>query len=652
MAAKVENLPPIVLPTAMPFLQEPLFNTEVDLSLQDPRAAWTRSSRASGRSSSEVEEAISLVSLNRSTQHLSIHSPVSSTCIEESVSENNEGRSTTSFHLLPKLLRRPKRRRKRIIYAEIFLLLGILGASGFGSSFLFSTKSYPSDNLETDCDGASASGTQRAFLVDIYIAQNLSFTRAKILDLAWDTIIGQGMKFFHAWLLYYVITRCLTATMEIDPIPYNTYLYLQLSTVSLSSLWSSARLLSVKRPFRVLRLGLWLIFEIAYVLGFAVVWSATTGYISGSRPTYAVSGIPHVTIPSPELSLCWVLDDTRLAPAGGRRVIKGPQAELKGPFNLLMADLDPILNPMGSDMDEFMDIFSYFLTKATLQALLGPGWLRSDNENSTGEVDLKSLNGMQNHTFNSSRIWISEYFHVLVTEPWKFPTSVSEIGGWQMEHAPRVPPEQRVVLGNLNGKTNVAAKKAKFLCNNAVATNTTRNVPYNSTIWLDGEQLQLPAPFLNTSSLCSDWLVGNRLELCICYNGNPVNEEIDRSNPTGCISSTGYSWGFASRVTGVAVVLELVWIATTWIMWTWANRRSKLISMHRTGAGTLRNILDTAEAITAHLGDQHSAYTEQELTKQLESSPPYAYVVESRRGVEHIGLRPIAPSEGGGKEYE
>ncbi|KAK8099575.1 uncharacterized protein PG998_012816 [Apiospora kogelbergensis] len=611
---------------------------------------------------------MSILSRNPSTQYSSLPPrPISPARLETSPPKDGEC-SAAGFHLPPKPLeRRSTRRRKLALCAQILLILIILG----GGSYLSREIIYWGDlagrgahDMDGDCENASASGIQGSFVVDTYIVRNLTFARAKILDLAWDTVIGQGMKFVHAWILYHVASRCLTAAMEKDAIPHSTHLSVQFSTVSLSSLWSSLSLLSAKRPLRVLCLGLWLSFGIAYVLTFAMIWSATTGYISGSSPTYTIAGSQFVSLRSSEFTLCWVLDDARVTHSGEQRVIKGPQAiealtihhDKPGQIWIEAEKLKALETPIGNDMDEFMDIWSYFVTKATLLALLHP--VAMYGFKTTQDLDLENINEMQNDVFNSSRINMFGDGQTLFDGFWASLTSISNIGGWQMEHAPRIAPEQRVNFGFLNSTTNVSAKKARFFRSNTTATNTTNhlryssaisNLPYNSTIWLGGEQIQLPAPFLDASQPCSSWLRDNDMGFCLCINGNPVNERFDNVHFSGCISDTGYSWGFASQILGVALAFELVWIATTWMMWTWANQRSALVSMHRPGTGTLRNILDTAEAITAHIGDQHSAYTEKELAKQMERSPPLRYVVESRRDVEHIGLRPIMSSAKGEK---
>jgi hypothetical protein len=73
-------------------------------------------------------------------------------------------------------------------------------------------------------------------------------------------------------------------------------------------------------------------------------------------------------------------------------------------------------------------------------------------------------------------------------------------------------------------------------------------------------------------------------------------------------------------------------------MWMDAAWFSKLVIANRPGTGTVRNVIDMAEAIHKDLGSQLSLYTERQLQKELEGRRPLGYVVEERDGVGHIGL--------------
>lgn len=74
--------------------------------------------------------------------------------------------------------------------------------------------------MTQDCGGYSVPAVERSFYINLQIARDLSFTRAKLLDLAWDTIVGQGGRFLHGWLLYQVAAAQLSWMMEYSSVPY------------------------------------------------------------------------------------------------------------------------------------------------------------------------------------------------------------------------------------------------------------------------------------------------------------------------------------------------------------------------------------------------------------------------------------------------
>lgn len=74
--------------------------------------------------------------------------------------------------------------------------------------------------MTQDCGGYSVPAVERSFYINLQIARDLSFTRAKLLDLAWDTVLGQGGRFLHGWLLYQVAAAQLAWMMEYSSVPY------------------------------------------------------------------------------------------------------------------------------------------------------------------------------------------------------------------------------------------------------------------------------------------------------------------------------------------------------------------------------------------------------------------------------------------------
>lgn len=228
----------------------------------------------------------------------------------------------------------------------------------------------------------------------------------------------------------------------------------------------------------------------------------------------------------------------------------------------------------------------------------------------------------------------------------------SDIGGWEFARSARVPVEERVQFRGLSNDSIITARKARFLRSDSMGNQTNLTsisetsflLPYNSTLWLDGRERHLAAPFLNAAPNCSK-VAYQGLGVCLCLNGTPVDEPIDTDKPTGCHSTTGYSWGFSRIAAGSALLVEALWIFWTWCMWVYPRYASPMVVMGRLGSGRIRIVLDAAEAITSLLGDQHSAYTDGELAQRLEGSPPLGYRVEQRNEVQHIALRPILQPE-------
>jgi hypothetical protein len=263
-------------------------------------------------------------------------------------------------YLKPQQLVEPPRKKRWAFFPQFIvgsaLTLGIISLIGF----LIIEGSRNREFTSGDCEGADAKGIQASLLINLIAAPSLTFSQAKLVDLVWDTIFGQGGRFLHAWGLYRVVARCLTATMESNSIPMNHYLDLSFSTTSLNSFWAAFSLLFDKRKFQPIYLRLWLIFAIAYVLGFSTLWSAATGYISRSIPTYSVQGTTYVSLRSRELTLCWVFDDERVTINGSDTIIHGPQ------FSQLISDAHGIhldnINILDSDlpdeMDEFVDVYA------------------------------------------------------------------------------------------------------------------------------------------------------------------------------------------------------------------------------------------------------------------------------------------------------
>lgn len=175
-----------------------------------------------------------------------------------------------------------------------------------GSSFL----SIPS--ISEDCGGYSVPYLERVLYVNLQFAKNLSFSQAKLLDLAWDTLVGQGGRFLHGWILYHILANAIGWMMEYSAVPYDFQLSTLFSTVSLEALWFSMRLVSKKQPRRMTCSAVWLFLAILYTLLFPSIWSAATGYLQPSAVAYKMPGSSYATKDSDAINLCWAADNSRV----------------------------------------------------------------------------------------------------------------------------------------------------------------------------------------------------------------------------------------------------------------------------------------------------------------------------------------------------
>jgi hypothetical protein len=180
--------------------------------------------------------------------------------------------------------------------------------------------------VEEDCTGQNVQTLEKSFYINIRIAERLSFVEAKFLDLAWDTVLGQGGRFLHGWILYHIIARWITWVLEYSSVPFYFQVDMLFSSASWVSIWSSLRFLFSKQPKRTLLAGAWLLLATIYVLSFATIWASTTGYLSPGTPSYRISDGSVLTFDSAELRVCWLVDPSK--PNGPNSdVVLGPSAK-------------------------------------------------------------------------------------------------------------------------------------------------------------------------------------------------------------------------------------------------------------------------------------------------------------------------------------
>jgi hypothetical protein len=181
------------------------------------------------------------------------------------------------------------------------------GAIAYGvTGYWYHSTQLTSDFLDNFCDKQTASASEQRFVIDIRFGGGFSFAQAKLIDVAWDPVIGQGGRSLHRWLLYhYIVSDALVWTMERSAVPYHYYTNLYFSTISVQSLWSLGRMIARRRGWRtIISTFLWIIFAIRHLLVSPTIWSAATGYLSTSTRKYLMLDQSLVPLNSEYLAMC------------------------------------------------------------------------------------------------------------------------------------------------------------------------------------------------------------------------------------------------------------------------------------------------------------------------------------------------------------
>ena len=109
---------------------------------------------------------------------------------------------------------------------------------------------------------------------------NLSFTAAKIIDIAFDLVVGRGGQALLAWMSYRVYTDVFTYLAERRPVPYNIFTSVTMHPTTISSLKSYTSALFSKEGLNLTLL--WLIVTVSYSLAFPTLVSASTSLVGAT----------------------------------------------------------------------------------------------------------------------------------------------------------------------------------------------------------------------------------------------------------------------------------------------------------------------------------------------------------------------------------
>lgn len=401
--------------------------------------------------------------------------------------------------------------------------------------------------MTQDCGGYSVPAVERSFYINLQIAKDLSFTRAKLLDLAWDTIVGQGGRFLHGWLLYQIAASQLAWMMEYSSVPYYFQLDILFSTASLPALWSTMRFLGTRRPARAVFSAVWFLLAILYVLAFSSVWGAATGYLNPSKPAYQMDDHSYVTVDSDSLKLCMSVDTERLngtVPA----IVQGPKlGECFESFDYIGGWGNCVIT---EGPDEWRNVVAYSQTKSTIQNFYSSanstavvnettdfnlwGYYYTKSDLSGASISTGRYRGQYGYTGTST--WgtsISRGSRSAV------PGLYRQFTGFQFAGAGQEVTNEDEPWFNTTFQLDTSVNMSSW-------TQPYRQldpVPYNSTLWWNGSAIPLEAPFMNLPAHEDDCNWFGVTGMCLCYRDALLTSDFRGDNNLICISEDGYVWG-------------------------------------------------------------------------------------------------------------
>ena len=117
---------------------------------------------------------------------------------------------------------------------------------------------------------------------------SMTFTQVKVIDIAWDLLVGRGGQLLLAWVNYRVFNEWLYFHMELHKTSYKMYTTIAFSTTSLAALGVLGKEFLAfgkgtwRRFFRWLGI-LCMLLSTIYVISFPTLMAAMTGYIATSE---------------------------------------------------------------------------------------------------------------------------------------------------------------------------------------------------------------------------------------------------------------------------------------------------------------------------------------------------------------------------------
>lgn len=121
------------------------------------------------------------------------------------------------------------------------------------------------------------------FTIDTLVIRS-SFAMAKLIDTAWDLVIGRGGQLLAGLVGYEVFCKALLGALESSPTPFRSFIALSVDDVSIAAVWKLSADIFRHRTPRTTTVFVFMTLASLYILALPTLLSAIAGYISTLSP--------------------------------------------------------------------------------------------------------------------------------------------------------------------------------------------------------------------------------------------------------------------------------------------------------------------------------------------------------------------------------
>jgi hypothetical protein len=209
------------------------------------------------------------------------------------------------------------RKKKAILLEQLyaFLLVTVFALVPmtvlFGSTTVpgvFADKIISCGNSFGTPENSTVSGIEKLFVLDTTFGR-FTFSQVKILDVAWDIVIGRGVQLLAWGIGYLVFSDALLRAIERHPASFQVFQRIALEGPSLMSLYTLVKELWCAKSRRTKALFFYIWLSTFYIISVPMMLGAMTGYDSTSIAWVSLDDSNNI-VPAAALHLSYLVAGT------------------------------------------------------------------------------------------------------------------------------------------------------------------------------------------------------------------------------------------------------------------------------------------------------------------------------------------------------